>query len=376
MVKIFPTSFNFIERQKILSSISGGPLAIACSDECVFVAEEDCLLEVFNINSCDPVGQFRTVGPVQHLVYNPKGDCIVTLERKTPSSQGFSRVYFKWRGATVDRPARISLLRSLSNSALLPGDHLAVDIVELPGEQDTSMSCLACCQESGRIAVGMGSTVRIFTLAIPEDEFDGLEGRRPSSGAGYMSSEEPSMDLSSTSDSGGMNNNPRFKLSQSMPANTPFMAPFRNCNPTRGGRHTPSSGGRHTPGSRGQGESSAPDNIELLLDIHTNMAIHSVAIFNNYVSFISRNEVRVVKIALLAEDGLQSSSGTMLGARHFEDPTPAVSPAPTPHPDSAQSTTKVSPNVWTINMRFTFTFTINICPRGLLVVVVCCRHCT
>ena len=336
-MKIFPTSFSFIEQQKILSSISGEPLAITCSDGCVFVAEEDCLLEVFNIDTCKPMGQFRTVAPVQHLLYNPKGDCIVTLERKNATSQGFSRVYFKWRGATVDKPARISLLRSFSsNSALLPGNHLAVEIVELPGEVNSYMTCLACCVESGRIAVGMGSIVRIFTLTAPGEDLESMEGRRPSSSAGYLSSEDQVMDMSSASESSG---NPRFKLSESLPSNTrhkPFS--FRT--------GTPSSGEWHTPSSRGQGDSHTPHNIELLLDIHTSMGIRSLAIFNNYVAFISRNEVRVVKIALLAERSLQSPSGSMLGGRlNIEDPTPAVSRAPTPRPDSAH-TCKVRRSIW------------------------------
>ena len=119
MVKIFPTSFSFVEQQKILSSI-GEPLAITCWDGCVFVAEEDCLLEVGTVPD-------RGSRPAPAL--QPQGGLHSELERKNATSQGFSRVYFKWRGATVDKPARISLLWSFSsNSALLPGNHLAVEM--------------------------------------------------------------------------------------------------------------------------------------------------------------------------------------------------------------------------------------------------------
>ena len=90
----------------------------------------------------------------------------------------------------MDKPARISLLWSFSsNSALLPGNHLAVEIVELPGEVNSYMTCLACCVESGCIAVGMGSIVRIFTLTAPGEDLESMEGRRPSSSTGYLSSE-------------------------------------------------------------------------------------------------------------------------------------------------------------------------------------------
>ena len=144
------------------------------------------------------------------------------------------------------------------------------------------------------------------------------------------------MDMSSASESSG---NPRFKLSESLPSNTRHkLFSFRTGAPTLGGWHTPR--------SRGQGDSHTPHNIELLLDIHTSMEIRSLAIFNNYVAFIPRNEVRVVKIALLAERSLQSPSGSMLGGKlNIEDPTPAVSQAPTPWPDSAH-TCKVRRSIW------------------------------
>lgn len=320
MVKVFPTSFNFIEKQKLLTKVSGEPLAITCSDECLFVAEENCLLEVFDIESLKPMGQFRTVSPVQHLVYNPKGDCIVTLEKKNPTAQGFARVYFKWRGASVDKPVRISLLGSLSQSALLPGDHLAADIVELPAELNSSVSCLACCEESGRIAMGMGSKVRIFTLTTI-----GEGRRRGSSSVGGLSSEDAGTGLDlSTSDLGDTPTlKPRLVLMDTVSAYSHPRPSPRNA--------TPSFGSCHPDGS-----SMSSHSIDLLLDIATDMQLHSIAIFNNYVACISANEVHVLKIALLADTTLCSSStSAMATALTLEEPTPSVSPAATPHPDSS-----------------------------------------
>ena len=144
------------------------------------------------------------------------------------------------------------------------------------------------------------------------------------------------MDMSSASESSG---NPCFKLSESLPSNTRHKL-FSS------GQEPLALGGWHTPRSRGQGDSHTPHNIELLLDIHTSMEIRSLAIFNNYVAFIPRNEVRIVKIALLAGKSLQSPSGSMLGGKlNIEDPTPAVSRAPTPRPDSAH-TCKVRRSIW------------------------------
>jgi len=165
-VKVLPTYFSFVEEQELLNKVQGEPVAVACSEECVFIAEEGCLLEVFSLSTLQLLGQVRTVSPVKDIVYNAKGDCIVTLERKSTVSHGFARVYFKWRGASVDRPMRISLLSSFSSSQEMRPrqDHIAAEIIELPGDLNSPVTCLACCPESGRIAVGMDTTLRIFTL--------------------------------------------------------------------------------------------------------------------------------------------------------------------------------------------------------------------
>lgn len=164
MVKVFPSSLGFIEQQRLLTQVQGEPVAITCSEECVFIAEEGCFLEIFSLATLQLLGQVRTVSSVKDLVYNVKGDCIVTLERKNPASHGFARVYFKWRGASVDKPMRISLLNSFSEDMRRGVDHSTAEIIELPGDFNSPVTCLACCTESGRIAVGMETTLRIFTL--------------------------------------------------------------------------------------------------------------------------------------------------------------------------------------------------------------------
>ena len=173
MVKVFPGNFGFFEKQAILTPDSGEPLAIACSDEYLFVAEDGCLLEVYDLVTFQLVAKFRTVSPVVDLVYNAKGDCIVTVESKGPDCHGFARVYFKWRGSSVDKPMRVSLLESLSRGLMSmqsAHDRIAAEIVELPAESNCSVNCLACCQESGRIAVGMDATIRVFSLCQETEE--------------------------------------------------------------------------------------------------------------------------------------------------------------------------------------------------------------
>jgi hypothetical protein len=183
MVKVFPSYFSFIEKQRILTAVQSEPVAVTCSEECLFVAEDGCLLEIFSLESLQLLGQVRTVSPVKDLVYNAKGDCIVTLERKSDISHGFARVYFQWRGATVDKPMRISLLHSFSQDMRRPQDFVTAEIIELPGELNSPVTCLACCPESGRIAVGMDTTLRIFTLQ-QEEKGVSSEEEGPSGGEG------------------------------------------------------------------------------------------------------------------------------------------------------------------------------------------------
>ena len=259
MVKVYPNSFSFVEKQQLLTAMRGEPIAIACSEECLFVAEEGCMVEVFSLETLEPQGQFRTVSPVVDLVYNTKGDCVVTLERKTNKSHGFCRVYFKWRGASVDRPMRISLLSSLlppqQGGILSSQGNSAAEIIELPGEANKPVTCLACCHDSGRIGVGMGTTLRIFTL---ESECQELN-------RGVSSEEGVSSEHEGRSSSSGSH------VSQGSPGNV---------------------GVSHT--------------IHLLLDIETSMTLSKLSIYNDYVAFISTHEARVLKLSLLVDPQLQS----------------------------------------------------------------------
>lgn len=283
MVKVFPSSFSFIEKQQLLTSVLSEPVAIACSDEFLFVAEENCLLEVFSLKTLKLLGQFRTVSLVYQLDYNAKGDCVVTLEKKTASSQGYARIYFKWRGASVDRPMRISLLSSLSEGLMPPQDHSSAEIIELPSELNSPVTCLACCAESGRIAIGMDTTLRIFTLST---EYRSVRGGVSSDeGSGAVSSEHS-----------------------------------------------------HSSCSRSPNVSHS---IAILLDIQTSMSLCKLSIFSDYVAFVSPHEARVLKLSLLGDSDLQN--GPPPSIIPSTDWPPTISPAV--HAWLASSPGKASPEV-------------------------------
>ena len=101
------------------------------------------------------MARLRTIFPVSELVYNPLGDCIISLERQTPESPTSIRIYFKWRVIQeLEMPTRVITLTSPAHGRhaplILP---LTVDaeVLELPME---GVSCPAVCWLTGTIAVG------------------------------------------------------------------------------------------------------------------------------------------------------------------------------------------------------------------------------
>ena len=261
MVKVLPSNFTFYESQRILSP-AGEPLAIACSNELLFIAVEECMIEAYDLRTLEQLAQFRTVSPVAQVAYNSRGDCVVTLERKHSVSQGFVRVYFKWRGLSADKPMRI-LMASIQRS--IPGQNrMTAEIVELPSDSGNSVSCLACCEYTGRIAVGMGSLLRVFTVEREEhDNHDstaaGRDIRTPSSPSSSLPPPFTSTSLPSPSAS-------HPSPSSSLPPPSP---------------------------------PSPTPSIEILLDIQTDCRqLERISIMGDYVAFISTNEARVVKLSL------------------------------------------------------------------------------
>ena len=265
MVKVLPSNFTLYESQHILSP-SGEPLAITCSNDLLFIAVEECTIEAYDLRTLEQLAQVRTVSPVSQVAYNCIADCIVTLEKKQATSQGFVRVYFKWRGLSVDKPMRILMA---SGQRSIPGQNrIAAEIVELPSDSGNSVSCLTCCEYTGRIAVGMGSLLRVFTL-----ERTDLEQPQGTSAGGH------------------------WNTASSPPSPTPPSSLPSPPSPTPpSSLHSPPS---PTPPSSLLSPSSPTPTIEILLDIQTNTPqLEMISIVGDYVAFISTNEARVVKLSL------------------------------------------------------------------------------
>ena len=159
MVKVLPTAFALFENQNIFNTTLE-PICVYCSDQYVFVACEGCVVEAHDLHSKEQISRLRTIWPVNELLYNEHGDCILTLERRTPESSAAARLYFKWRGIReLEKPTKVF---SLSASTESPASsELDTEIMELPAE---NASCIAVCKLTGVIAVGSKNTVKLFLL--------------------------------------------------------------------------------------------------------------------------------------------------------------------------------------------------------------------
>lgn len=159
MVKVLPTAFALFENQNIFNTTSE-PLCVYCSEQHVFVACEGCVVEAHDLHSKEQVSRLRTIWPVNELLYNERGDYILTLERRTPESSAAARLYFKWRGIReLEKPTRVFSLSTSTESPV--SSELDVEIIELPVE---NASCIAVCKLTGIIAVGSKKTIRLFQL--------------------------------------------------------------------------------------------------------------------------------------------------------------------------------------------------------------------
>jgi len=163
MVKVIP-ELELVVNQEILT-ITEEPLAVCCSQDYLFISIQNCAIEVYELKTLKQVNKFRTILPAISVLYNAKGDCLVTLEAKNVSSPSTARVYFNWRLATIETPVRVRLATPAKEHKL-NGDYTPkAETVELNISYAKSVSCIGCCQETGLVALAAASTVSIYTLS-------------------------------------------------------------------------------------------------------------------------------------------------------------------------------------------------------------------
>ena len=173
MVKVIP-ELELVLSQDILT-VAEEPLAICCVQDYLFISTQNCTMEVFELKTLKLLNKFRTVLPATSIIYNVKGDCLVTLEAKNVHCPSTARVYINWRLATIDTPVRARLAAPFKHSAYEGAPK--TETIELNIDYATSVSCISCCQETGLIALAAASTVSIYALS--DDRGEGIMSIEP-----------------------------------------------------------------------------------------------------------------------------------------------------------------------------------------------------
>eukprot|EP00117_Sycon_ciliatum_P033704 scpid24836/ scgid25879/ Hermansky-Pudlak syndrome 3 protein homolog; Cocoa protein len=187
MVRLFRA--QQFKGQAVFSS-DGEPVALACSDEWLFIATARCQIEVHPLLSgleddldggdsstdCSTVSyKFQTVSPVISMAHNTRVDCIATLEKHRQKRKNVTaaRVYFNWKHGNLKQAARILLAGGPEGIPVSPssygdlgmsGQAARLSVVELPCPGHAS--CISCCPRTGSMAVGGGTKVRVFVLGL------------------------------------------------------------------------------------------------------------------------------------------------------------------------------------------------------------------
>ena len=143
MVKVLPAAFTFFEKQNIFNTLSE-PLCVHCLEDYVFIACEGCIIEAHDLKKNEKMARLKTILPISELVYNLLGDCIVSLERRTPESPASLWIYIKWCVIReLETPMRAITLTSPAHGGHAPlilPPVVDTKVLELPME---GVSCLS-----------------------------------------------------------------------------------------------------------------------------------------------------------------------------------------------------------------------------------------
>ena len=188
MVRVFRS--QQFKGQAVFSS-DGEPVALACSDEWLFIATARCQIEVhpllagldadsgqgeIDAADCSSVAyRFPTVSPVISLAHNSRMDCVASLEKHKQKRKNTTaaRIYFNWKCGKPGQSARILLaggpegIPVSAGSQSLPSfssSPARLSVVELPCPG--LATCISCCPRTGSMAVGGENRVRVFVLGL------------------------------------------------------------------------------------------------------------------------------------------------------------------------------------------------------------------
>lgn len=112
---------------------------------------------------------FPTIDKVTMIDYCSSGNFVVTLEREmlsSPSDTSHARVYFNWWNEVCNQDPIVRKAGCQPTRDVV-GNRL--EVVELP-LGSSSASCIACCRQSGTIAVAVNDTIKLFCSRSGHDD--------------------------------------------------------------------------------------------------------------------------------------------------------------------------------------------------------------
>ncbi|XP_060075834.1 BLOC-2 complex member HPS3-like [Ylistrum balloti] len=170
MVKVYKCH-NF--KSQSVVPVDGEPVAVFSSKQRVFVATQQCVIEVFVLDEQDPSGSkytksnsFSTEAPIEQLLYNEAGGYVSTIECKVSRRQTFYsvKIYLNWNVCTEDnRPiAHVRLAggnQSVKRSSM---ESDWMDVIDIPCRQN--VSSISTCSKTGNLAIASEEVIFLYHL--------------------------------------------------------------------------------------------------------------------------------------------------------------------------------------------------------------------
>uniref|UniRef100_T1IZD0 Uncharacterized protein n=1 Tax=Strigamia maritima TaxID=126957 RepID=T1IZD0_STRMM len=162
MVRVI--SCHHFQAQDIFT-VDGEPVALCTVDDLLLVATLQHCVEVRDLqNPGKRLHSFPTVDQAKQMIYCRKGHYIGALEVRASriSVLSFVRVYLNWQVDMKGQPMRARIAGRVTPSSQSGVDLL--EMIELPLQKQAF--CIATCNETGNLAVGLGEVVSLFRFCV------------------------------------------------------------------------------------------------------------------------------------------------------------------------------------------------------------------
>ncbi|XP_021379754.1 Hermansky-Pudlak syndrome 3 protein-like isoform X1 [Mizuhopecten yessoensis] len=170
MVKVYKCH-NF--KSQSVVPVDGEPVAVFSSKHRVFVATQQCVIEVFVLDEQDPSGSkytktnsFSTEAPIEQLLYNETGGYVATRECKVSRKQKFYsvKIYLNWNVCTEDSRPIAHVRLAGGNQSVKPSNKVPewMDVIDIPCKY--AVSSISTCSRTGNLAVASENGIYLYHL--------------------------------------------------------------------------------------------------------------------------------------------------------------------------------------------------------------------